>query len=175
MKTYRKLLALALPMGLASLALAQTTDANPGPRGGGRRPPNPLVRALDADYDGVISAGEIASAASSLRVLDTNADGKLSDAELHPAPPADARRPSSPPPPPADGGGQTRAQRPHPRDPIMTALDTDGDGELSAVEIANAPASLKKLDKNGDGQLTPDEFRPAGGPGREGPPHKPDN
>jgi len=28
-------------------------------------------------------------------------------------------------------------------------LDTDGDGELSAAEIANASVSLKKLDKNG--------------------------
>ncbi len=36
----------------------------------------------------------------------------------------------------------------------MEALDTNHDGELSAEEIANAPASLKKLDKNGDGKLT---------------------
>jgi hypothetical protein len=42
----------------------------------------------------------------------------------------------------------------------MAALDTNGDGILSADEIANAPQSLLKLDKNGDGQLTPDEFRP---------------
>ena len=42
----------------------------------------------------------------------------------------------------------------------MTALDTNGDGILSADEIAAASSSLKKLDKNGDGQLTPDEYRP---------------
>jgi hypothetical protein len=42
----------------------------------------------------------------------------------------------------------------------MAALDTNGDGILSADEIAAASNSLKKLDKNGDGQLTPDEYLP---------------
>jgi hypothetical protein len=45
--------------------------------------------------------------------------------------------------------------------PIVAALDTNGDGTLSADEIAAASTSLKKLDKNGDGQLTQEEFRPA--------------
>lgn len=63
--------------------------------------------------------------------------------------------------------------------PVVVALDTDGDGTISAAEMANAAASLKKLDKNGDGQLTPDELRPnfegrglgreGGGPGRPNP------
>ncbi|MCS7305275.1 MAG: class I SAM-dependent methyltransferase [Thermoguttaceae bacterium] len=57
-----------------------------------------------------------------------------------------------------------------PRLPVMTALDTDGDGSLSAEEIAKAPETLKKLDKNGDGQLNREElfgtFRvPGMGPG----------
>ena len=53
---------------------------------------------------------------------------------------------------------------------IIRALDVDGDGILSAKEIANAPASLKKLDRNGDGQLTPDEYLgPRGGGGGGGP------
>ena len=47
-----------------------------------------------------------------------------------------------------------------PPNPLMEALDTNRDGMLSAEEIANAPASLKKLDKNGDGKLTSDELRP---------------
>jgi Ca2+-binding EF-hand superfamily protein len=37
--------------------------------------------------------------------------------------------------------------------PLFQALDTDKDGELSAAEIANAPAALKTLDKNKDGKL----------------------
>jgi hypothetical protein len=54
--------------------------------------------------------------------------------------------------------------------PLMVALDADRNGEISAEEIKNAAAALKKLDKNGDGKLTRDELRPefpagAGGPG----------
>lgn len=57
--------------------------------------------------------------------------------------------------------------------PLMQALDTNHDGELSAEEIANAPKALKSLDKNGDGKLSAEELRPAGsfgpgGPGGEG-------
>jgi hypothetical protein len=52
--------------------------------------------------------------------------------------------------------------------PIIAALDTDGDGVISADEIEKAAASLRKLDKNGDGQLTPDEYRPKP-PKRDGP------
>ena len=41
--------------------------------------------------------------------------------------------------------------------PILNAVDVNQDGALSAPEIANAPAQLRKLDKNGDGKLTQDE------------------
>jgi Ca2+-binding EF-hand superfamily protein len=55
--------------------------------------------------------------------------------------------------------------------PLMRALDTDGDGELSAKEIENATASLKTLDKDKNGKLTRDELFPAmgrlGGRGQE--------
>lgn len=44
--------------------------------------------------------------------------------------------------------------------PIFAALDADGDGVISAAELANASVALKKLDKNGDGQLTAGEVRP---------------
>jgi hypothetical protein len=44
--------------------------------------------------------------------------------------------------------------------PIMMALDTDHDGELSATEIENASKSLKSLDRDGNGTLSPDELRP---------------
>lgn len=56
---------------------------------------------------------------------------------------------------PRQPGGPPRVQ------PLMVALDSNKDGELSAEEIANAPTSLKTLDKNKDGKLTPDELRPA--------------
>jgi hypothetical protein len=51
-------------------------------------------------------------------------------------------------------------------DPILAALDTNGDGEISADELAAAPKSLIKLDTNGDGQLSADEVRLNFGPGR---------
>ncbi len=62
------------------------------------------------------------------------------------------------------GGPGSRGFGPPPN-PIMEALDADRDGELSAEEIQNAVAALKKLDKNNDGKLTQEEVRPAR-PGR---------
>jgi hypothetical protein len=61
-------------------------------------------------------------------------------------------------------GGEFRP----PLHPLMIALDADKDGELSAEEIANASAALKKLDKNADGILNREELRPQGGPQRPG-------
>jgi len=53
-----------------------------------------------------------------------------------------------------------------PRLPVMTAIDADNDGEISAKELAQAVAALKKLDKDGDGKLSAEELRPQfGGPG----------
>ncbi|MGZ4965013.1 MAG: hypothetical protein ACXWC8_20865, partial [Limisphaerales bacterium] len=64
------------------------------------------------------------------------------------------------------GGGQGPDGN-HPP-PLITALDTNGDGTIDAQEIANSSTSLKALDANGDSQLTHDEFcpdPPDGGPG----------
>ena len=63
--------------------------------------------------------------------------------------------------------------------PVMQALDANGDGEISAEEMQNAQAALKKLDGNGDGKLDQTELRPQfgrmrgpqrgpGGPGAPG-------
>lgn len=155
MKLTRFLLA-GLTVGFTCLASAQTSTPGPrqgggfrgpGPHGPGPHFPPPVIAALDLNKDGTISADEIAQAATSLKALDKNGDGKLDFEELHPGRPADA------PTPPA---GAVRARR----NPVMLALDANGDGELSAAEIANAPTSLKALDTNKDGQLTPDELRP---------------
>ena len=62
---------------------------------------------------------------------------------------------------PADGQTPRR-----PGNPLIAALDANGDGTIDAAEINNAPAALRKLDKNSDGKITREELRPAGAPGR---------
>lgn len=61
------------------------------------------------------------------------------------------------------GGGEFQP----PPDPLVSRLDADSDGELSAEEIEGAVAVLESLDSNGDGELTPEEFDPDGS-GRRG-------
>jgi len=74
--------------------------------------------------------------------------------------------------PPGFQGGPRGPFRPM-RPPVMAAVDADGNGELSAQEIAAASQALKKLDKDGNGSLSRAELRPQfggrGGPGRPGP------
>ena len=70
----------------------------------------------------------------------------------------------------AQGRGQGRGPErgpggPQGWPPVFAALDINQDGELSASEIKNAAAVLKKLDSDGDGNLTIDEIRPRRGKG----------
>lgn len=92
-------------------------------------------------------------------------------------PPGGGRAPETPPTGRAGPGPQ---MPPGPfglmRPPVITALDANGDGELSAEEIAGAPQALNKLDKNADGKLNREEMMPqfgirggAGGPPGRGP------
>jgi len=104
----------------------------------------PVLMALDTDQDGIISASEIAHAATALLTIDKNGDNKLSAEECglgspHPA------------------GAGIVFMRLH---PVLAALDANHDGEISASEILNAPAALLTLDKNRDGQLTEGELLP---------------
>lgn len=69
-------------------------------------PPMPLiVRALDANHDGVIDASEIANAPAVLKALDKNGDGQLTPDEfIGPRPPNAGRADDNggPPGPPPD-------------------------------------------------------------------------
>lgn len=148
-------------------------------------PGQPLVRVLDADHDGVISAGEIEKAPDALKSLDKNEDGKLTPNEfLSPRPEAPPKRESArnerewPFPgkkPEKKPEGDREGERPRPPvPPLIAALNADGDREISADEIANSPKALLTLDKNGDGQLGPREFlAPPPGPRPDGDGPKP--
>lgn len=59
----------------------------------------------------------------------------------------------------AQRGGMPQGQGQRPENPVVTAIDKNGDGEISAAEIENAANALKTLDRNGDGQVTFDEVR----------------
>ena len=69
--------------------------------------------------------------------------------------------------PPRDGD-RGQPGRPRMPNPLVAALDKNGDHEISAEEIANAATALLSLDKDGDGKLTSDETRPPRPEGRPG-------
>jgi len=73
-------------------------DARPN---GERRPPSPIIDALDVNHDGVIDEDEIKNAPEALRKLDKNGDGKLTMDELRPPRPDGAGGP----PPGGEGVG----------------------------------------------------------------------
>jgi len=112
-----------------------------------------VLGVLDADQDLVISRWEIVAAPAALRRLDMDHDGKLSPEECGFSLGAYAER--------LDPQFVRRARVEFMRaNPVLVALDADGDGEISEAEISKSPAALRKLDRNGDGNLTPDEVIP---------------
>jgi hypothetical protein len=74
-----------------------------------------------------------------------------------------AQRPGSQRPTGREGGGRPGG------DPIVAALDANGDGRIDTNELRGAAAALRKLDRNSDGQITADEI-PGPGGGRQGGP-----
>lgn len=137
---------------------------------------NALFAHLDRDRNGTLSEQEAARApkllfmlpdvmasdvhvAQNFRAMDPNGDGKITREELDsyymifedsafglPAPltaPADFRL-----------GVR-----------LFEALDTDRDGKLSKLEIANAVAALERADRDGDELLTPEDLIPGFGMG----------
>ncbi len=87
----------------------------------------------------------------------------LSTPRLQAQPPTDRR-------PPGNEREFSRPDGPPRLPPFMEPFDTNRDGEISAEEIKNAAAVLRKLDRNRDGQITADELPPPpGGRGFPGP------
>lgn len=132
----------------------------------GRRgpPPSPLFEALDRNGDGELSADELDEAVAGLLTLDRDGDRNLSMNELQPE--RGGRRGGFGGPgfggPGFGGPGMGRM------DPVLQALDLDGDGELFLDEVTTAARALDRLDRNFDDVVTADELRSSGdgGPGR---------
>lgn len=148
--------ALALGLLLPTVVSAMP----PGP------PPHPVVEQLDKNQDGELSAREIKNASKALSKLDEDDDKALSGEEMRPEPPRGERRGKR------NDDDQKRPPGPPPL-PLISAIDTDGDGTLSESEIAAASESLLKLDADGDGELSTEEAglgRKQGPGGQGGPP-----
>jgi hypothetical protein len=125
MKTKTKIIAAMLALGASALIIVAqdsggSSGGQPGGPGGpggpnrrGMRPPLPaVVRALDANHDGIVDADEIANAPAALKTLDKDGDGKLTIQELMgPRPQGMGRPPGGPnsgnePPPGPPPGDQ---------------------------------------------------------------------
>lgn len=124
-------------------------------------PGGPVLRALDANNDGELSASEIADAAKALAKLDRNGDGKLTRDEIGPPMGAGGDRPGARPEGRPEGrpaaGGGALAEEFLKR---LQAADANGDKKISKEE---APDRLKenfdRADRNGDGQLDEGELK----------------
>jgi Ca2+-binding EF-hand superfamily protein len=108
----------------------------------------------DANKDGKLVAEEVPERgremfARMLERLDDDGDKSLTKEQFVRAMGGMRPQPGSP-----DG------PRPGGPMPLGRVLDADGNGELSADEIANASKALLTLDKNGDGKLGRDELGP---------------
>lgn len=153
-----------------------------GPEGGRRGPDdNPggdvveemvkTLMAFDANGDGKLSKSELPDRFQGIFDRgDENHDGFLSPEEIRKVAAAQAPAAGS-----AGGrGGGEGGRGGGPRgevnfiriDPILAAVDTNGDGVISAEELRHAPEAIQKLDKDGDGKVTREEATPAGGRGR---------
>ena len=98
---------------------------------------DPILNALDADHDGIISAAEIDAASTSLLTLDTNHDGTIVAVEIR------IRQ-------------QTSADR---AAHMLDEFDANKDGKLSREEVPDGMRSqFTAADKNGDGFLDKDEL-----------------
>lgn len=147
MKPYR------IQLLLAALAVTGlNAQDGPPPPPNGKIPPPLLLKALDGDKNGELSAAEIDNASAALLELDKDEDGALSPKEICP-PPKD-KKPKEPKPPKGPSH-------------IVRLLDLDDDRTLSGDEIEAAPETLLTLDLDGDGILSRKELKPGKPPKKE--------
>jgi len=109
-----------------------------------------IVRALDANGDGVIDATEIANAVAVLQKLDKNGDGQLTPDEF-----------MGPPPPGAGSAGRLPQE-------ILDKYDVNKDGKLDETERA----ALRKDIEDGKIAPPPGHHGPPPPPPGDGPPQR---
>lgn len=145
-----------------------------GPRDGEGRPPfgpPPIIRALDADGDGKLSAEEIENASAALKTLDKDGDGVLSLQELVPGRPPGDRfggrdfRPGDRPQRP-DGDRPQRPEMERPQRPEGDRPRPEGREEARE----DGPRFGERGPRDGFTQSREGDRRPGGpgGPGRGG-------
>lgn len=139
----------ALAVGAISCSAQERRPEGERGREGGMARMNPFFAALDTNSDGVIDATELAKAPESLKKLDRNADGKISEDEARPAFGGPGGR---------GGPGQGAVNV----DEIvarMLQMDKDGDGKLAKEELSERmQGMMERGDTNKDGFLTKDEL-----------------
>jgi Ca2+-binding EF-hand superfamily protein len=102
---------------------------------------HPLMAVLDADHDGELSAAEIENAATALKKLDQNADGKLTRDELRPPRGRGDRAGRGG----ADGAGIVER---------IMSRDENGDGKVTKDEMPERmQRMLERVDTNNDGAI----------------------
>lgn len=118
----------------------------------------PLMMALDADKDGIISAAEIENAPKALAKLDKDGDGTLSPEELRPDFAAIAGEGGLPGGQRTGGSGMGKEMMGR----MFEQRDINKDGKLSGDEIPERMReNLPRVDENNDGAIDKSEMEKA--------------
>jgi hypothetical protein len=148
---------------LASLGIgAQEPGRQGGPGGFGLPRGFAIFQALDTDHDNTLTGPEIDGAASVLKAMDKNGDGKVAPDEI-PMPAGRGR---------GDGrgrggsgvGDEAPAAPPTPDEMVATlmAFDKNTDGKLTKAEVPERMQGMfERADANHDGVLTAEEIKTA--------------